>query len=297
MPPRDPATDPTRMHEPMSTETPPHEPETTGPATHLAGDFLKVMRFYSRLPAPRFAFESEPHALPDFSRAAWAIPLVGTIIGAVGAGIGLLAYLAGLSTLIAAVLTVATLVVVTGAFHEDGLADTCDGLWGGATPERRLEIMKDSRIGTFGAAGLTLSLALRVFALTEMFRLIGPYALLLVIGVAAASRPLALIPVLILPPARSEGLAAGVPLPGPATLAVSIGLGLAILAASVWRNDMLAPTATGLIALIGVMAALVRIADRKIGGHTGDILGAAQQAAEITLLMTFSAALNWSGPV
>lgn len=297
MPPRDPATDPTRMHEPMSTETPPHEPETTGPATHLAGDFLKVMRFYSRLPAPRFAFESEPHALPDFSRAAWAIPLVGTIIGAVGAGIGLLAYLAGLSTLIAAVLTVATLVVVTGAFHEDGLADTCDGLWGGATPERRLEIMKDSRIGTFGAAGLTLSLALRVFALTEMFRLIGPYALLLVIGVAAASRPLALIPVLILPPARSEGLAAGVPLPGPATLAVSIGLGLAILAASAWRNDMLAPTATGLIALIGVMAALVRIADRKIGGHTGDILGAAQQAAEITLLMTFSAALNWSGPV
>lgn len=281
----------------MHPESPPQIPETTGAASRLTGDFLKVLRFYSRLPAPQLRFETDPHALPDFSRAAWAIPFVGAIIGAVGAGIGLLAYLAGLSTLIAAVLTVAALVVATGAFHEDGLADTCDGLWGGATTERRLEIMKDSRIGTFGAAGLALSLALRIFALTEMFRLVGPYALLLVIGVAAASRPLALIPVLVLPPARPEGLGAGVPLPGPAALALSIGLGLAILAASAGRNDMLAPAATGLIALIGVMAALIRIADRKIGGHTGDILGAGQQLVEITLLLTFSAAMNWSGPV
>jgi len=275
---------------------PPQAPERSGPA-RLAGDLLRVARFYSRLPVPRFTFESEPDDLPDFAHAAWAIPLVGAIIGAVGAGIGLLTYLAGLSTSIAAVLTVAGLVLATGAFHEDGLADTCDGLWGGATKERRLEIMKDSRIGTFGAAGLVLSLALRIFALTEMFRLVGPYALLLVVGVAAASRPLALIPVLILPPARPEGLGAGVPLPGPGALAISIGIGLAILAGCAWRNDMLAPAATGLIVLIGVMAALVRIADRKIGGFTGDILGAAQQAAEITLLLTFSAAISWNGPV
>lgn len=281
----------------MQVDTPPQTPETTGPAARLAGDFLAVMRFYSRLPVPRFGFERAPHALPDFPRAAWAIPLAGAIIGAIGAGIGLLAYLVGLSTLIAAVLTVATLVAVTGAFHEDGLADSCDGLWGGATPERRLEIMKDSRIGTFGAAGLTLSLALRIFALTEMFRLVGPYALLLVIGVAAASRTLALIPALILPPARAEGLGATVPLPGPLALTVSIGIGLAVLAACAWRNDMLAPAATGLIALIGIMAALVRLTERKIGGYTGDILGASQQMTEITLLLTFSAAMNWNGAV
>jgi adenosylcobinamide-GDP ribazoletransferase len=287
---------------PQPPDSPPPDapPPSSGPSGGTPGilaDFLGVLRFYSRLPAPVFRFEPDAHALPDFSRASWAIPIVGALIGAVGAIVGLGAYLAGLSTTLAAILTVTTLVAVTGAFHEDGLADSCDGLWGGATRERRLEIMKDSRIGTFGAAGLALSLALRIFALAELFRLIGPAALVLVIGIAAVSRPLALLPVLILPPARETGLASDVPLPGPAALALSVGLGLAILAGCTYYTDQMPAAATALMVLIVVNFLLIRIADRKIGGHTGDILGACQQVSEITLLLGLSAAANWVGPV
>ncbi len=284
----------------MTPQDPPPTPDPqaarNGPDS-LAGSFTKVLRFYSRLPMPVLPFEREPHGMPDFSRATWAIPLVGALIGVIGAVVGLGAYLIGLSTSLAAVLTIATLVIVTGAFHEDGLADSCDGLWGGATRERRLEIMKDSRVGTFGAAGLALALALRIFALAELFRLVGPMALVLVIGIAAVSRPLALIPILVLPPAQGTGLAASVPMPGGASLAAAIVSGIAILAAGVYFVDLLPGLALSLLATGLVLFAAIRIARQKLGGHTGDILGACQQLIEITLLLGLSAAANWHGPV
>lgn len=261
------------------------------------GDFAKMLRFYSRLPVPVFAFEAAPHGLPDFARAVWAVPLVGATIGAVGAFLGFAAYLAGLSTLIAAALTIAALVIVTGAFHEDGLADSCDGLWGGATPARRLEIMKDSRVGTFGAAGLALSLALRIFALAELFRLVGPMAFPLVIGIGAASRPLALLPTFLLPPATGTGLAASVAMPGARGLMAAILIGLALLAGAAYPLNLLPGLAVTLGALALVLMIAIRIARLKIGGHTGDILGACQQLGEITLLTGLSAAANWHGPV
>lgn len=261
------------------------------------GDFCRVLRFYSRLPVPLLASESDPYGMPDFSRAIWAVPLAGAVIGACGAFAGLLAYLAGVSTYLSATLTITTLVIVTGAFHEDGLADSCDGLWGGATRERRLEIMKDSRVGTYGAAGLALTLALRILALAELFRLLGPMALPLVIGVSALSRPLALIPVLVLPPAAGTGLAASVPMPGAAGLGVAVSLGLGLLALACYSVDLLPGLAVALAALTAVLLVAIRVARTKIGGHTGDILGACQQLGEITLLIGLSAAANWQGPV
>lgn len=263
----------------------------------MIGDYCKVLRFYSRLPTPVLSFETEPHALPDFTRATWAIPLVGATIGACGAGMGLLAYWAGLSTALAAAITIATLVIITGAFHEDGLADSCDGLWGGATRERRLEIMKDSRIGTFGAAGLMLSLVLRIFAVTELFRLVGPMALVLVIGISAASRPLALIPILALPPAQGTGLAASVPMPATGALILACLGGLALLAGGAFLLQLLPGLGVSLVILTLVLMGAIRIARTKIGGHTGDILGACQQLAEITLLIGLSAAATWHGPM
>lgn len=266
-------------------------------ASSLLGDFAGVLRFYSRLPMPVLAQESNPHGMPDFARAIWAVPLAGAVIGTCGALAGLASYLAGVSTYLSATLTIATLVIVTGAFHEDGLADSCDGLWGGATRERRLEIMKDSRIGTYGAAGLMLALALRILALAELFRLVGPMALPLVIGIGAFSRPLALIPVLLMPPATGTGLAASVPMPGAAMLAIAIGLGLGLLTFAAYPVDLLPGLAVTLVATVAVLLTGAGIARRKIGGYTGDILGACQQLGEITLLIGLSAAANWRGPV
>ncbi|MCZ8374991.1 MAG: adenosylcobinamide-GDP ribazoletransferase [Beijerinckiaceae bacterium] len=263
----------------------------------LAGDLLNVMRFYTRLPLPVFRFEREAHSLPDFRRAAWAIPVTGTVVGACGALAGGLAYLAGLSPQIAAAIALAVQVAITGAFHEDGLADSCDGLFGGTTRERRLEIMKDSRIGTFGGAGLVFVLLLRVLALAELFRLMGPAALALLPGIAALSRAVALMPVLMLPPAGSQGLAASVPLPDlPAwLLATAIGV-LVHAGACLWLDLPLGGMVGGLVALL-LMPALAALARHKIGGHNGDILGACQQIAEIALLLTLSSAANWRGPL
>lgn len=260
-----------------------------------ASDFLKMLRFYSRLPAPAFSFEKAPLEMPDFSRAIWALPFAGAVIGAVGAAVGLAAFLVGISGLVSATLTIAVLVVITGAFHEDGLADCCDGLFGGQTPERRLEIMKDSRIGTFGGSGLVLSLALRIFALADLFRLVGPAALLLVIGIAALSRVLALAPVLVLSPAAATGLAARASMPAPIPLAGAALIGLAILAVPASMLDLLPGLAIVLFFVAAILLVAIRLARAKIGGHTGDLLGACQQLVEITLLIGLSASANLNG--
>lgn len=276
---------------------PPVEKQEPDAPLGAVGDFLRVMRFYARLPMPRLGMDPAPFAMPDFARAVWAVPIAGAMIGTCGAAAGLFAYLLGVSAFIAATLTIATLVAVTGAFHEDGLADSCDGLWGGATRERRLEIMKDSRVGTYGAAGLMLALALRIFALAELFRLVGPMALPLVIGIGALSRPLALIPVLVLPPAAGTGLAASVPMPSARGLMVALAIGLVMLLPAAFAIDLVPGLFATLLALIPILWIAIRLARDKIGGHTGDILGACQQVSEIVLLIGLSTAANWHGPV
>lgn len=258
---------------------------------------LRLARFYTRLPLPRFRFERDPFGVPDFDRAAWALPWIGVLVGGIGALTGGLAYLSGISTILAAILGVAAMVLVTGAFHEDGLADACDGLFGGTTVERRLEIMKDSRLGTFGVSGLVFSLLIRIFVLADLFRLVGPTALLLVIGVAAAARPLAMLPALWLEPAAAGGLARSVSLPGPRRAGMAMALGALIALASGWPSDLIPGVAIGLVAAIMALYAFSRLASAKLGGYTGDILGAAEQIAEIVLLLVLCAAANGHGPV
>lgn len=256
----------------------------------------QALRFYSRLPVPHFSFETEPHAMPDFSRIAWAIPVAGAIIGMVGGLMGAGAMLAGLSPMIAASLSLATLVIITGCFHEDGLADACDGLWGGTTPERRLEIMRDSRVGAYGAAGLALSLLIRFAALAELFRLMGPFAGIAIVAVTSFSRALSLIPTIALGPARTSGIAAESLMPGRTALLAALMVGAAIFAGLVLWLDLasalwmaLPPLALAIVLAISVMRA-------KIGGFTGDLLGATQQLAEIALLLTLAAAISARGP-
>ena len=226
----------------------------------------------------RLPLRASDAALARGAAAAWSWPLVGAVLGGI-AGLAAVVLLSlGLPAPVAAGLCLGLMVVMTGALHEDGLADTADGFWGGWTVERRLEIMKDSHIGSYGVIALILSLGLRWLALSTLFE--AGLALPALIAAGALSR--AVMPALMhaLPPAREGGLSRSVG---------RVSFDTAVLAAAVAM--VLALLALGLAALPLVLAATVAgwgigaLARAKIGGQTGDILGAAQQMAEISLLL------------
>jgi adenosylcobinamide-GDP ribazoletransferase len=275
----------------------PEAPPAPGLLARLASDVAMMLRFYSRLPVPAMPSERDAHGMPDFSRTAWAIPIAGAIIGIIGAAVGAGALALGMAPLIAAILVVATSVFITGCFHEDGLADSADGLWGGMTPERRLEIMKDSRIGSYGAAALGLALLLRIAALSELFRLLEGGALWFVVAIAAASRTLALIPTQALEPATAHGLGAKAQKPGELGLGIGLFIALTLLAGVAAAHDLLIGLVVTSSAMVFLMWWIIATARDKIGGYTGDILGASQQLIEITLLLGLVAAAGWAGTI
>jgi len=242
-----------------------------------ARDIADALRFFTRLRVGDTALV----APLDLGRIAWAVPVAGAAIGLIGALILALTALIGLPPLLRAGLATAALVASTGALHEDGLADVADGFGGGATRAMKLEIMRDSRIGAYGAIAITIALILRVGALTAA--LDGGFwrASLSLILVAALSRAAALTPLALLPPARADGAgAAAGPLDSNA-LAAAWGMGLVIavvlgLVGLGLIHALVATLASGAAAL-----AMVALARRAIGGQTGDVAGAAQQCAEI----------------
>ena len=258
---------------------------------------LSALRFYSRLPVPVFAFEAAPHAAPDFTRVPAAVAFAGAMLGAI-AGIVLYVFSAiDLPPLLAALLAIATLVLITGALHEDGLADTADGLGGGQTIERRLEIMRDSRIGSYGASAIVLALAVRATALATLIERIDPAgAALAVVAVAATSRVAGLLPLWLLPAARADGAAASVAAPSAGAMVTGILVCLVMTLAAMWVPGVLVLAAAVSVgaALAGAYA-VTRLADNTIGGHTGDIAGAAQQAAEAAMLLALVARAHPGG--
>ena len=258
---------------------------------------LRMMRFYSRLPLPNPAWDDAPHTMPDFARNLWAVPVMGTVLGGIGGLVGLAAIRIGLPPFLAAVLLITTGVIITGAFHEDGLADSCDGLWGGMTKERRQEIMRDSRIGSYGAAGLVLALLLRIGAWAELFRLLGPDAAWLSFGLGAFSRILALVPMRVLPPARADGVAGQTARPEGAALTFALLIGLGMMTGSAHLAGLVLAPLYALPALFLALFVLIHLMRDKIGGHCGDVLGASQQVLEIVMLLTLAASAARLGPL
>ena len=261
------------------------------PLRQPLADCVACLRFYSRLPLPVFAFETQPHAMLDFSRAIAMLPVAGALLGCIGALALLAAGALHLSPAIAATLAIATMVASTGAMHEDGLADTADGFGGGGSIARKLEIMKDSRIGAYGGAALVLALLLRVEAVAALAERGLMLAALAMIACAAVSRVAGLLPLLLLAPARAEG--AGFSAPRPSWRAFGQA---AILAAAVALLPLAGGAPSRSIALAGLLAALaaycvVRLAAAQIKGQTGDVAGAAQQAAEIGFLLGLAAGI------
>jgi adenosylcobinamide-GDP ribazoletransferase len=245
-------------------------------ASRLQPDLLSGLALLTRLPVPDHRGTG--------AQSAWAWPLVGALLGAIGAGVAGLALWLGLPPGVVAVLVLVTGAMLTGALHEDGLSDTADGLFGGWTRERRLEIMKDSRVGSYGVLALVLVTLMRWSALTTI--LAGGH-LWGLIAVGAASRaPMGVI-MAALPNARGAGLshATGRP-PLPEALAGAVVAGaIAVLAVGWAALPMLALVA-------GVSALLARSANARIGGQTGDILGATQQLAEAAALTVLAARLG-----
>lgn len=246
-------------------------------------DLIAGLRFYSRLPLPPLAGEDGAHAPPDLDRLAPMVPLVGAVLGGL-AGLVLVPASWLWPPVTAAILCVAAAVVMTGAFHEDGLADTADS-FGGYTLDKRLEIMRDSRIGTFGAAALGLALLLRVSAIAGLVALAGPWRTLLALMVAGAlSRTAALLLFVQLPPARPDGAGQSAGRPGTRAMlkaeVLAAILAMAVLPIAGLPAAILVMAAT---AIIGLLA--VRFARAHLGGHTGDVAGATQQVAEIAILL------------
>ena len=214
-------------------------------------------------------------------------PLVGAVIGALSGCVFWLSHLA-FPVSLAVVLAVAASLLATGALHEDGLTDTCDGLGGGATREQALAIMRDSRIGTYGAAGLGLMLAAKVLALATTPPEVIPW---LLIAAHTASRSSAVLAIATGTYVRDAGLARPIAdAVAPASLALALATGVAAVCALLAVTGPAAVLA-GLAGLAVGHFAMRGVYERKLGGYTGDCLGAVQQTSELGLYLGVVAAI------
>jgi adenosylcobinamide-GDP ribazoletransferase len=248
-------------------------------------DLARCLRFYSRLPVPVLPWEQDPHALPDFPKLTRVLPVAGLVLGVLPALVLVGALQLGFGPWLSATLSVAAMTLTTGAFHEDGLADTADS-FGGATRERRLAIMRDSLIGSYGSSALILSFALRIGALAALVSRVDLSAAFAAILIAASlSRTAGLMPLVFLPPARLDGASHAVGQPTRETFWFAAALAAVIAALGAIAD--LPPAGIGLMLTLSALSGwgLTRLAARHIQGQTGDIAGAAQQVAEIAALI------------
>ncbi len=231
--------------------------------------------FSTRLPLVR----GMPIAGGALAQAAWAFPVAGLLIGFIGAVIYALAHRLGAPPWPAAALSVAATLLVTGCLHEDGLADTIDGFGGGKTREQKLDIMRDSHIGTYGVCALVLALLLRVSALASIATTVPVgWALLASHGGGRAAMTVLMF---LLPPARGDGLSFEAGRPSSESVAAAAALGFLMLAVCLgpWR------AVAALILLLIVIAAMTWLSSEQIEGQTGDVLGALEQISEILILL------------
>ncbi|MBY3598657.1 adenosylcobinamide-GDP ribazoletransferase [Rhizobium bangladeshense] len=254
-----------------------------------AVDTARAVAFLSRLPMPPALFKGYDGRLGRLVR---AFPLAGLVIGFIPA-LALL-ILSGIRAdpLVAALIALSVQALATGALHEDGLADTADGIGGGKNREQSLLIMKDSRIGTYGAIALILSFAVRAAALAAIVRNSSPLAAALAVpAVAALSRGAIAWHWQRLPPAKVDGVAASTGQPNEAAMQfalVSAGLLAALL---IWPAFGLQPLVASLLASGAAGFAFTAVIRRKLAGHTGDTLGAMQQICEIATLCALATVL------
>lgn len=245
-------------------------------------DMMRSLSFLSRIPVNDIFFEDDNRPLGQMVR---AFPFAGFLIVLPAACLSALLASADADPLMSAVIVLTVTTIITGALHEDGLADSADGLGGGSTKERALQIMKDSRIGSYGALALIASFMLRATAIATLFRELSPLAIAsCLVACACFSRGLMVWHWQTLPPARDGGLAAMAGQPGERDRKGAMTYGLAI--AVFLCLPIFSPYLLVIVfpVLFGVTHVFNRFCRRRIEGHTGDTIGATQQITEIVML-------------
>ena len=248
-----------------------------------------AVRLLTRWPLRRSDAESSPRPSIAAAAAVPYYPLVGILIGAFAGIVFCLAHLV-FPVALAVVLATAAALLATGALHEDGFADACDGLGGGSTRERALEIMRDPRLGTYGAAGLGLLLAAKVLALVAAPVEVIPWLLVAAHAASRASMAFALASGTY---ARPSGIATPLAKSSPSRGRVAIAI---VIGGAVSCTLLVEAPPTALLAGLGGLALghllMRRAYERKIGGYTGDCLGAVQQSSELGLYLGALAAIR-----
>lgn len=234
--------------------------------------FQLAMMTLTRLPAGRVDGD-----IPPLGAAAWAFPVVGIIVGALAGAVFWCAEAIGLPAVAAAFLGIGAAVLVTGGLHEDGLADMADGFGGGRDKARKLDIMRDSRLGSFGALAMILVIGLTASAIAEAENVQA------FIAIGAISRTAMLLPLMLLPAARDNGLGAGA--------ATSITLSFWLAGLIVVCVSLVLLSILPLLAAVLMTCCVMALAKQQIGGQTGDVLGATQKLAECTAWLTLAATL------
>ncbi|PIB23558.1 cobalamin 5'-phosphate synthase [Amylibacter kogurei] len=236
-------------------------------------DIWAAASLLTRLPVP----VNHERAGQRGADAAWAFPLVGTLLGLVAGLVAFCLGAIGLPSGMPELFALAALAMMTGGLHEDGLADCADGFWGAMDAKKRLEIMKDSRIGAYGTLALVFAVMLTWLGLLEIG---SERFILIMIGICAISRLPMVLAMYSLPNARTSGMAARAGVPSRLSVAIATTLCVALaIAIFGWL---------GLPILVFVILAtlpLFIMALRKLGGQTGDVLGASQQIGMIAAIV------------
>ena len=248
-------------------------------------DILDCFAFFTRLPVPGFLGKPS-EGMPTMHRTSRAMPLIGFFLAffaLIPATIfDALAWTAPLPSFLLACMTILSMSIVTGGLHEDGLADVADGFWGGHTIARKLEIMKDSRLGSYGATALCMSLLMRISIVYYLFDNYGvTRGGLAYLAAGIVSR----VPLMhvwhTLPAARMNGLSAGLGAPSTRSYAISIAMGALATALLIVPNFGLASGIAAFVMIVLASLMMVKLANHHIKGQTGDVLGASQQVGEI----------------
>ena len=233
--------------------------------------------FLTRLPCG-----PEPVGQVAIGNAAWAFPIVGIAVGLVSGSVYLAAILA-LPALPSAILAMIAAVLVTGALHEDGLADVADGFGGGTSRADKLRIMRDSQVGSFGVVALIAAFGLTAVSMATAPADLRTLAWFAAIG--ACSRAAMVIPMALLKPARSDGLGH----------AAVLTLGWRFWIAIAFATCAALATVPALFPATALIAALVfLLAKRQVGGQTGDVLGATQKVCECACWLAVAIQVNAS---
>lgn len=247
-------------------------------------DDLRIsLLFLTRIPWPARSGEAGEPELLTLAPATRFFPVIGMITGAIGALVLLAADWAQLPALAAALLGLAAIAIATGGLHEDGLADTADGIGGGPDRLTRLEIMSDSRIGAYGVLALIFTVALKAAGLTALSAADGALTLF---TAAAVSRGILPVFMRAMVHAKESGLAvaAGKPDFNPVAISVLIAAAILFLSFGFWISVGVA------LALAIVSGAIAWWVMQKLGGQTGDVLGAVQQISELVIILFVAAA-------